>query len=163
MTGALGPFGRIFFRFLPLGQPRFFTGCETVRAVGRGLGGWGRARGMGGADPGDRDWKACRYGLVKGQDWEGAGFGGPGHLASGMGLACGRGLWDGRGFYAGGKAHWTTGRYRPQGSGRSWYWAMGGAWFSGSRSLGGVACGTGRGLSFGRKSGLWAEPQRIQI
>lgn len=27
VTGALGPLGKTFFLFLPLGQPRFFTGC----------------------------------------------------------------------------------------------------------------------------------------
>lgn len=32
----MGPFGRIFFLFLPLGQPRFFTGCRTQQTHWKG-------------------------------------------------------------------------------------------------------------------------------
>ena len=78
MTGALGPFGRIFFRFLPLGQPRFFTGCRTQSRCwegsgGLGLGTEGKRRG-----PGRLGWglttrwdpEVWKYGLVRVQNWE---------------------------------------------------------------------------------------------
>lgn len=74
-------------------------------------------------------------------------------LSPGMGLACGRGLGRGRGFYAGGGAHRTMGRCLPQGTGRSWNGRWAGPGLSGRGALGGVACGTGRGLSSGKKIG----------